>query len=245
MTQRPTETRYAVIARYLTGAIESGVYPLGDPLPSEAQLCDQFQASRFTVREALRQVEELGLISRRQGSGSRVIAARRAPKYALTRRDDTDLLRYTEHTTLEILSPPRTPTTSACEEYGLGDPRSWAFVTAVRRIEGSQPIAYLEIFVLEHLARVFADASGRFEQALFAQLAEYGGLELTHVDEVVSATTLPAGVASEIAAEPGAGALQIIRRFSSRDVGLFELSVNLHPADRFEYALRFDRIPEL
>jgi DNA-binding GntR family transcriptional regulator len=233
-----------VIARYLTGAIESGAYRLGDPLPSEAELCAEFQASRFTVREALRHIEELGLISRRHGSGRRVIATRREPRYALRRRSDTDLLRYTEHTTLEILTAPCTPTTAVSQLLALGDPEQWVWVSAVRRAAGSKPIAHLDLYVLAHLAPVLADAQGKIERAIFTKLAEYGQLELSHVDEVVSATTMSDRAAEAVTADAGGVALQIIRRFSAYDTGLYEVSVNLHPADRFEYALRFDRIPE-
>ena len=51
-------------------AIEDGHYAHGQRLPAERELATHFGASRTTVREALRQLEQSGLIIRRIGSGT-------------------------------------------------------------------------------------------------------------------------------------------------------------------------------
>jgi GntR family transcriptional regulator len=51
-------------------AIEQGTYPAGSRLPSEAELAKQLNVSRPTLREALRLLEERGLIVRRHGRGT-------------------------------------------------------------------------------------------------------------------------------------------------------------------------------
>ncbi|DAC71668.1 MAG TPA: hypothetical protein DSN98_09230 [Thermoplasmata archaeon] len=48
-------------------SIISGRYNPGDKLPSERELVEQFQVSRVTVREALRSIQHLGLISIKRG----------------------------------------------------------------------------------------------------------------------------------------------------------------------------------
>ena len=62
--------RYRVIAGALQERIATGEFDVGHLLPTEAELCDEFRASRFTVREALRRLEDAGLVARRQGSGT-------------------------------------------------------------------------------------------------------------------------------------------------------------------------------
>lgn len=51
-------------------AIEEGHYANGQRLPAERELATHFGASRTTVREALRQLEQSDLIVRRIGSGT-------------------------------------------------------------------------------------------------------------------------------------------------------------------------------
>ena len=72
----------AKIAVALRQAIHQGELAFGEKLPPERMLAEQFNASRNTIREALRQLEEIKLVSRRIGSGTFVI---HKPK---TDRDD-------------------------------------------------------------------------------------------------------------------------------------------------------------
>ena len=67
-THRSRQTRYRAIERYLRSLVE-GAGP-GDPLPSEAELCEQFSVSRMTVRQALSELTNDGLVERRRGQGT-------------------------------------------------------------------------------------------------------------------------------------------------------------------------------
>ncbi|SHN17231.1 FadR/GntR family transcriptional regulator [Cryptosporangium aurantiacum] len=64
-----------LIASYLRGRIVRGELVEGDSLPSEADLMDQFEVSRPTLREAFRILEAESLIAIRRGSrGARIVA---------------------------------------------------------------------------------------------------------------------------------------------------------------------------
>lgn len=64
--------KYQSIADSLRQEIENGQYSTQQLLPTEQLLCQRFQISRQTVRRALSLLENEGLITRRQGSGSRL-----------------------------------------------------------------------------------------------------------------------------------------------------------------------------
>ena len=64
------------IAERLRAAIVDGEFCPGDALPSEAQLHARFGVSRTTARASLDRLKEDGLISRRSGKGSIVLAPR-------------------------------------------------------------------------------------------------------------------------------------------------------------------------
>ena len=65
----------AAIAARLREAILGGAYARGQRLPAERHLAEHFGTSRSTVREALRQLEAMALVSRRIGSGTFVDGA--------------------------------------------------------------------------------------------------------------------------------------------------------------------------
>src|SRR6187431_3320754 len=54
----------------LRQAIEQGKFGPGSQLPTEAELCQMLGVSRTVVREALRVLEEDGLVARRHGVGT-------------------------------------------------------------------------------------------------------------------------------------------------------------------------------
>lgn len=63
----------ASIAAQLRRAILEGKYGYRERLPAERDLAKHFAASRSTVREALRQLEEAQLVARKVGSGTFVL----------------------------------------------------------------------------------------------------------------------------------------------------------------------------
>ena len=64
--------KYQMVADSLRTDILDGVYQKRMLLPTEQLLCQQFQVSRQTVRQALALLVSEGLIERRQGSGSHI-----------------------------------------------------------------------------------------------------------------------------------------------------------------------------
>lgn len=64
--------RHRAIYEQLLAEIRSGVYQPGERLPSEAVLCERFQASRITVAKAFQTLQRDNLVNRRPGSGTYV-----------------------------------------------------------------------------------------------------------------------------------------------------------------------------
>ena len=69
------ESLHSAMAAELRRRIRSGAIRVGESLPSEAELCEEFSASRTPVRQALAALREEGLISGGQGKRSLVLDA--------------------------------------------------------------------------------------------------------------------------------------------------------------------------
>ena len=57
------------VAEQIKQAILQRHFEVGEKLPAERQLAEDFQVSRMAVREALRLLENSGFITTRQGAG--------------------------------------------------------------------------------------------------------------------------------------------------------------------------------
>jgi GntR family transcriptional regulator len=61
---------YHQVKTSILSRIETGQWRPGDRLPSEDELADRFKVSKITVRQALRELAQLGHIRREQGRGT-------------------------------------------------------------------------------------------------------------------------------------------------------------------------------
>ena len=61
---------YAQLVGIIKRSISSGALAIGDLLPSEAELCRALNVSRNTVRQAIGELEDEGLVVRKRGKGT-------------------------------------------------------------------------------------------------------------------------------------------------------------------------------
>ncbi len=133
---------YYQAARALEEAIEDGRLPRGSKLDSELDLAEQFGISRPTMRAALKQLVDKGLLIRRRGIGTIVAPKSVTRAVALTSLyDDLKEAGREPKTRVlaleETLCPPE-----IAEELGLGpDAPVWRLDRL--RIAGSDPIALM------------------------------------------------------------------------------------------------------
>jgi DNA-binding LacI/PurR family transcriptional regulator len=76
LSQSPAShtSKHRRVFEYLHGHIQAGDLKPGDRLPSEAELGKLFGASRITVAKAVLDLQRMGLVTRRPGAGTHVLA---------------------------------------------------------------------------------------------------------------------------------------------------------------------------
>lgn len=81
---------YRRIADAIAEAIESGRYKVGDRLPTERELAEQYGVSRPTLREAMIALEMIGMVEARHGLGIYVMGGQR-PLAVTSSEPDTEI----------------------------------------------------------------------------------------------------------------------------------------------------------
>lgn len=66
------KTKCDLVEEAIMSMIAKGHYSVGDKLPTENEFCEMFSVSRVTVREAVKRLNTLGIVSIQQGDGTYV-----------------------------------------------------------------------------------------------------------------------------------------------------------------------------
>lgn len=238
LDERP---QYVQIGDMLRDRIARGEYGVGSLLPTEGELCEEFRISRHTVREAMRLLTDAGLILRRQGSGSRVLATESHQNYVHAMRSLDQLFQYASDTrfiikdmSVELPGPTVFPEISAA-----GD--AWLIVRGLRlEREDEIQICASTVLVNKAYANIAQDltvGSG----AIYRRIEDRFGIEVAEVVQDIIVTTMPAGAARELGKTEADVAVEVRRRYLGKDGTVILASVNHHPADRFSYTMRLRR----
>ncbi|MFJ7201837.1 MULTISPECIES: GntR family transcriptional regulator [unclassified Streptomyces] len=68
--RRRTAPIYLQLARRIQDRIDSGALPAGSRLPSEPELCEEFDVNRLTIRQAIAELERAASVEIRRGVGT-------------------------------------------------------------------------------------------------------------------------------------------------------------------------------
>lgn len=239
-----TTPRYLRVAQHLQEAIQSGEFPVGSLLPTEIQLAARYGVSRQTVRQAIGQLRDRGMLSARKRIGTRVDAADSGRHFRYGFQSVADLLDLAADT--EMVVDGREWVTARgrlTAELGCRAGQRWLKLSARRLPIGDQrPLCCAEVYVDDRLASAVA-SQDVFRSALFMLLEQTAGEPIVEIRQEVQATVLDTAQAAKLSAPPGSPALRIVRRYLGTGHRLMEVSITTLPADRFVYSLTIQRRP--
>ena len=233
--------RYLQIRDALAARLLAGVYPVGSLMPTESDLTAEFGTSRFTVREALRALQEQGWIERRQGVGTRVLTNRPTTVYSLSATTLEDLFQLAVDTTYVLLGCSEILLADTTAEIAGGTSgEAWMLAEGMRwTAPGGKPIA----FVQSYFPTRYAALAPSFEEhagPLFALLETRAETPVEEAVQETSAQIMPDRIARFLGQRPGTLALVLLRRYLTEE-GVLIASVNWHPASQMTHVMRIRR----
>ncbi|MCC5860779.1 MAG: GntR family transcriptional regulator [Gammaproteobacteria bacterium] len=234
------EPRYREVADTLIGEISAGQFAVGDRLPGELELTRRFGVSRHTVREALRLLEQHGMVGRRPGVGT-VVRKDQAPTSTQHRLVSiNEFLRYPGETRLHLIGSALL--TLGTEQSSLlhcpeGEQR--LRLSGVRRcIDDGMAICWTEIYLLPAYGAI-AGMIGQDARPVYRLIEERFGERPRHVEVQLGAAQMNAEQARALDVAEGSPSLRVVRRYRNAGDRPYEVSVSDHPADRISYTLGF------
>ena len=234
--------RYQEIVNLLLSEIGAGRYPVGSLLPSEMQLCERFKVSRFTVRAALAALTDKGLVTRRPGAGSVVVATEQRAVFTQTLGDLSELLNFPNDTfrenieTREVVADAQLASLLGCEPG-----KTWSCLSALRRSDYVDvPLAWTDVYVLPKYASV-VKAKTLQRVPLYEQIEKRFGETVERAHFEFFASRIPAKIARLLKVTPDTPAMTVVRRYTGRSGEVFETTITIHPERRFTYSMELKR----
>lgn len=235
--------RYLRLAEILAKQIASGNYPVGSKLPTEHELSYEHNLSRHTVRESLRQLKEQGLVERRQGSGSVVIAQQPVTQmYVHAIRSLQDVAQHAQEARLSLHAIGTVAVKGwQCDKLDCKPGKRWLRIQGTRIVENqSSPISWTEIYVDGRFKRI-----QRFVKnsplSISALVQEKCGAPIHCLDQKIESISIPKEICEHLNALPGSPGLLITRNYKDKNSQTIIFSTSIHPGDRYAYSMKIVR----
>jgi GntR family transcriptional regulator, histidine utilization repressor len=138
-TERPA---YDQVKEWIRQHIASGEWRPGDVVPSEAALISRFSISRMTANRALRELAAEGLVTRVQGSGTRVAQLHRISSQLVIRDIHEEVLERGHVPTTRVLEAAQVKAGAEVAESLALRKGARVFHTVMIHMENGVPIVY-------------------------------------------------------------------------------------------------------
>ena len=222
---------YVQLSEFLIREIGAGRYHDGERLPPERDLAARLDTSVGTLRKALADLTEKGLLERRQGSGNYVRTGRTPQSvYSFFR---VELLEGGGLPTAELLSVERVAKPADLPPFGTSDEAH-----RIRRLRSpsGQPAVLEEMFLdASHAPRITrADLS----ESLYLFYREKLGLWIASAEDRLVQAPVPDWAPDSFGPRPGTPCLMALRRSVARDGAVAEVSRNWIDTSRAAYVAR-------
>jgi GntR family transcriptional regulator len=228
--------RYRAVYDVLRYEIMSEILPIGRKLPTEDELTKRFGVSRHTIRVALRELKEEGLIRSQQGAGSTVLHRSQPVRYTSSISSLEELLQYATEIRYEVAkSGMIVADRRLSARIGCAVGQRWLRLQGIRTSK-DEAVCWTEVFVHAQYAGVGL-MIGHRSGSIFSFIEEMYAVRVGEVDQVLRVVPMPNEVCSDLGCEAGSMAVEIRRSYKLESGELVEIAFTLHPADRFKYQL--------
>jgi GntR family transcriptional regulator len=239
MVKRTGLPLYYQVEENIRKKIENGVYPEGEKIPAESVLEKEFHVSRITIRKAVENLVQEGLLIKYQGIGTLVT------KHFIN-DDMISLEGFTEKmerqgrkvssTILEISV--QTPGESIGESLHLVEGEQVLKICRIRNVDGS-PLALFTTYIPMYLG---VPETEDFSGSLFKVYPKYG-IEPAYSDRSIHAVVIDEALAKVFQINKGVAALQMNYLTYDEEGRAIEYAEGIYRGDWYHYKMRVYRDP--
>lgn len=231
---------YFQVKSILEAKILSEEFKENERLPSEADLCEQFNVSRVTIQRALADLLKVGLIYRDRGKGTFVSQGARSINPAL-KGSIQDLIRAGKRNRIKILSYNEVSVPEdLCDAFELATSDKIFLLECVRLVPQG-PQAYSLVYFPPELGRMISPDE-LIENIEFISFAEAKLRHKAHrAKQTIDVAAANRVMAKHLSVKPNTPLLTIQRNYYTRKGFLMYVAKSHFRTDRFKYEIELTR----
>lgn len=229
--------KYEAIAADIRRSIEDGALKPGDKLPTVVEFCELYAVSKITVKRAIEQITEEGLVTSRRGSGTYVKDQVGLPGNSFFQGKNDRAQGFThEHAgqkvssvvyDFSIVNPPA----EVAAQLGLAEDDFAYHIVRVRQVDETPVVIEYTYMPLELIPGL---KKKDLYSSVYSFIREKCGLKISSFHRTVRAVAATDEEAERLSCAPGAPLLEL-NQIGFLDSGAaFEYSVSRNVGDRFE-----------
>jgi len=228
---------YYQVEAVIRKKIESGVFKHGDKIPSELELANEFHVSRITIRKAVENLVQDGLLRKQQGIGT--LVTKHLVSDAMNSLESfTEKMerqgRKVSSTLLDVCI--QVPSEDIAESPNLSLGGQVLKISRIRNVDGL-PLALFTTYVPVNLG---IPPDEDFSGSLFDVYSRYG-IEPYYSDRTFHAIVADQTVASMLHIAEGRAALQMNYLTFDEQGRAIEYAEGIYRGDWYNYKIRFYR----
>jgi GntR family transcriptional regulator len=229
---------YHQISRDIYRRIAEGQYVVGGALPTEEELSAEFTVSRATVRQAIGELVEQRLVTRRRGSGTFV---QKGADHMLGQRFRGSLLDLMNETrrarVSEVDMETEVPIPKRIAELLQLDQPVGSVVRRTRTMDG-EPFSYTINYLPLPVAALLSEADLNAESIMW--LLEAKGVRLVGATQSIRAQVADSEVGRRLSQPFGGAVLFVERLVIAERQRAVEVVQSWYRGDRYEYTVTLD-----
>lgn len=231
---------YSQVSDYVLQKIESGEWPVGHMLPTEMELCAQFNVSRPSVRTALLSLVNEGYLVRIKGRGTFVTTPQRVEASTVFIESFAEeMLKLGKETETEVLEfRTMIADDKICENIQLPSGSTVIKLSRLRYCKGhfgEGPIVLTSSYYTMKIAFI---QNYDFSKTSVHKAMEEHKMAKKYTEKHINVATLDARSSRLLGVEAGSSALLITSFTRDLDDELVEYCESYYPADRNEFILK-------
>lgn len=232
--------RYAQVERALAEQIAAGIVPVGHQLPPEDALIAQFDVSRTTIRKAIANLADRGLVEIQRGRGTFVTRPKITHHLTALSSFVEDMIKAGRKPTAKVIDHGLVPVDGKVAQHLLLSPGTLVLRLKRVRLADGHPLSFDETYLPQELGEQIVTDDLEVEP-VFDLLEEKYALPLTDAEYQMEAAAASAEVAAALDIQVGDPVFRIERTSFSTGDRPVDYEILNYRGDAIKFVTRLQR----